>query len=58
MDGEPSKIFVLSLSPKDAGTPHVEFMATVSQLIDERRRESLLACRTAEDMYRLLAGGG
>ena len=56
MDGGPSTIFVLGLSPEGAGTPHLEFMATVNQVLDERRREDLLACRTAEGMYRLLAG--
>lgn len=58
IDGKPSTIFVLGLSPEGAGTPHVEFMATLSQVLDEERREKLLACRTATDMHQLLAGAG
>ncbi len=58
MDGEPSTIFVLALSPEGVGTPHVQFMSKVSQILDEHCRERLLASRTAGEMYRLLTGSG
>ena len=51
LDGEPSRIFVLVLSPKDFSGPHVRFLATISQVLHEEGREALLGCRTAEAMY-------
>ena len=57
LDEEPSTIFVLSLSPESMGTPHLEFMAAVSQALDEARREALLRCDSAAEMYALLTEG-
>ena len=51
LDGEPSRIFVLVLSPKDFSGPHVRFLATISQVLHEEGREALLSCHTAEEMY-------
>ncbi len=50
MDGQPSRIFVLTLSPKSAATPHVRFMSMVSQLLNEEGRAALLAAESIEDM--------
>ncbi len=56
MDGLPSSIFVLILSPKTTSGPHVEFLSTISQILDEEGRESLLTCTTAVEMYSVLTG--
>jgi len=56
IDGEPSKIFVLTLSPKSSTTPHVQFMATVSQTLNEEGRRLLLECQTSEEMYAVITG--
>ena len=58
LDGEPSRIFVLVLSPKDVSGPHIRFLSTISQVMDENGRRSLLECRTSEEMYAFLASTG
>ena len=57
IDGEPSRIFLLTLSPKSRATPHMRFMSKVGQLLDDARRPHLLAARTRLDIYGLLCGG-
>ncbi|MHC4715871.1 MAG: cation:proton antiporter domain-containing protein, partial [Planctomycetota bacterium] len=57
MDGEPARIFIMTLSPADKPAPHVEFMSAVSRLLDSERRPAILACRSAEQVYELLCGG-
>lgn len=42
IDGEPSRIFILELAPSSAGGPHLQFMSTVSQILDRKTRSSLL----------------
>ncbi len=54
MDEEPSRIFVMVLSPRHAAAPHVQFMSTVSQVLDESGRAALLACTTPSEMYHAL----
>jgi Kef-type K+ transport system membrane component KefB/mannitol/fructose-specific phosphotransferase system IIA component (Ntr-type) len=58
LDGEPSRIFVLVLSRQDVAGPHVRFLATISQVLDEACRASLLTCTTADEMCALLSGDG
>ena len=55
-DGKPSTIFVLTLSPNKVGTPHVQFMSTVSQILITDARKRLLACKTSTRMYQALTG--
>lgn len=54
LDGQPARIVILSLSPRTAAAPHVQFMSAISQALDERTRLLLLACTTAADMYAVL----
>ncbi len=54
MDGQPSKIFFLTLSPTNKPAPHVHFMATISQVLDKEGREKILKCKTEEDIYKVL----
>ncbi len=56
LDGQPTTIIVLTLSPSDAAAPHIQFMATVSRRLDETGRRALLACQTADAMYNVLSG--
>jgi len=54
MDGAPSRIFVLTLSPKSRPAPHVQFMSTISRLLDSEGRERILSCETAREVYEAL----
>jgi Kef-type K+ transport system membrane component KefB/mannitol/fructose-specific phosphotransferase system IIA component (Ntr-type) len=54
MDGEPSTIFVLALSPESATAPHMQFMAMISNALDESGRDELLKCSTPKEMYQAL----
>lgn len=56
IDGEPTRIVVLTLSPKDAAAPHVQFMSTVSQTLDEEGRKLMLTCDSSQEMYDVLTG--
>jgi len=56
MDGEPARIFIMTLSPADRPAPHVEFIAAVSRLLDSERRAAILECTTGEQVYELLSG--
>jgi len=54
LDGKPSRIIVLTLSPKTRAAPHMQFMSMMSQILGERGRTELLSCDTAEEMYAVL----
>jgi Kef-type K+ transport system membrane component KefB/mannitol/fructose-specific phosphotransferase system IIA component (Ntr-type) len=51
MDGQPSRIFILTLSPKSIPAPHIQFMSTVSQILDRDGRNRILAGKSAEEIY-------
>jgi nitrogen PTS system EIIA component len=55
LDGEPARIFIMTLSPKDRTGPHIQFLAEISQLLKSSdKRESLLKQSTAEEIFRVL----
>ncbi len=57
MDGLPSRIFIMTLSPKDQHGPHLQFLAEVSALLkDAGRREALAAAATTDDACRIFFG--
>ncbi len=56
IDGEPSDIIVLTLSPKTTAAPHVQFMSMISQALNVKGREALRACEKPKEMYKVLAG--
>jgi len=57
LDGKPSRILVLTLSPVEGGTPHIQFMAGISRFLsDAGNRSMLLHQRTGQDMLSLLSG--
>jgi len=54
MDSKPAKIVVLTLSPKSKPAPHIQFMSTISQVLNHDGRERILACSSAEQLYTAL----
>lgn len=58
LDGQPSTIFVMTLSPEGAATPHIQFMSEISQILTPECCDRLLACTNEQEMLAVLAGGG
>jgi PTS system nitrogen regulatory IIA component len=57
LDGQPSRIFVMTLSPVNRTGPHIQFLAEVSRQLNEPAiRERLLQATTAEDVLNIIAG--
>lgn len=57
MDGQPSRIFIMTLSPTKRTGPHIQFLAEVSRLISPpEEREKLLSAQTHGEVYELLTG--
>ena len=52
IDGQPSRIFILTLSPESKPAPHVQFMSTVSQVLNADGRDRILAGRGAREIHR------
>lgn len=50
LDGEPARIILLTVSPKSAPAPHVQFMAQIAQRLTDEGRANLMACTTAAEM--------
>lgn len=51
LDGEESKIFIMTLSPIDRVGPHVQFLAEVSMVIKtQKAREEILEAKTAKEV--------
>ncbi len=57
MDGSPSSIFIMTLSPAKQAGPHIQFLAEVIRVVSgTEKREMLLACTTSLEMYKILLG--
>ena len=57
LDGQPSTIFVMTVSPDSRTGPHIQFLAEVSRpLNDASIRSKLLSAASREDVLRLLVG--
>lgn len=55
LDGKPSRIFILSISPANRAGPHIQFLAEISRLLNHReRRDRLLQATTPEALYAML----
>jgi len=55
LDGEKSRIFILTLSPVNRSGPHVQFLAEISQLLtDSQKRDRLLKAQTADQVLDIL----
>jgi Kef-type K+ transport system membrane component KefB len=44
----------IALSPESATAPHMQFMAMISNALDESGRDELLKCSTPKEMYQAL----
>lgn len=57
MDGSPSTIFIMTISPVERTGPHIQFLAEISRLISQpAERARLLAAKTHADVYETLTG--
>ena len=57
LDGQPSTIFVMTVSPDSRTGPHIQFLAEISRpLNDASVRARLLAATSREDVLKLLIG--
>lgn len=51
LDGEPSRIFIMTLSPVDRVGPHVQFLAEISMIIKtQEARTRLLQAKSAHEV--------
>lgn len=56
IDGTPSRIFVLTLSPLTASAPQIRLMSSMSQTLDANGRQALLAAESPGEMFLALTG--
>jgi PTS system nitrogen regulatory IIA component len=55
IDGQPVRIFLLVLGPRDQAGLHLRFLARVARLLKKReRREALLACTDADQAWQVV----
>jgi len=55
LDGKPARIILLTLSPRDAQEPYLQFMARMSQFLRrEENRRRLLEADNDEELHRVL----
>ena len=56
LDGQPARIFIMTLSPVNRTGPHIQFLAEISrQLNDPAIRERLLHATTADEILNIIA---
>ena len=56
LDGQPSRIFVMTISPDNRTGPHIQFLAEISrQLNDPKVRDAILNAKSREEIVDLLA---
>jgi len=54
LDGEPSRIFIMTLSAADRTGPHVQFLAEISNVLKSKGvREKLLEAKSKAEVLRL-----
>lgn len=57
LDGEPARIFILTLSPPEKTGPHLQFLAEVSQLFkDEAKRARVVEAGSSAELLELITG--
>jgi PTS system nitrogen regulatory IIA component len=56
LDGEPCRIFIMTLSPVEKTGPHLQFLAEVSLLFkSSEKRAEILKSSSAEEIIRILS---
>jgi Kef-type K+ transport system membrane component KefB/mannitol/fructose-specific phosphotransferase system IIA component (Ntr-type) len=58
IDGHPTHIIVLTLSPLAASVPYLQFISMVSKVLNDQGRAALSACDSPEEMYAVLTDAG
>ncbi|MBN2508716.1 MAG: PTS sugar transporter subunit IIA [Spirochaetales bacterium] len=54
LDGEPSRIFIMTVSPVHRTGPHLQFLASISQLLKSKeQRDQILAAASPKDIIAL-----
>ena len=57
VDGKPSRIFIMTLSPPDRVGPHIRFLSEIGRILKHRKvRDALLRAETAEQLLKALRG--
>ena len=57
LDGEPSKIFIMTVSRRDSTGPHIQFLAEVSKVLNNPAlRDLILAATSREEVLKILTG--
>ena len=56
LDGRPSSIFIMTLSPRDASVPYAQVIATITRTLKAEVRAQLLSAETAEEACNVLLG--
>jgi len=52
IDGKPSKIFILILSPKAVSGPHIQLLAGLASILKEKQaRSQLLSCKNKKEVW-------
>jgi fructose-specific phosphotransferase system IIA component len=55
LDGQPSKVFIMTLSPKKNTGPHIQFLSSISAILNKPHFiDDLLACPNAASVKELL----
>ena len=55
MDGRPTHIFFLLMTPENSTGPHLKVLARISKILkNETFRERLLAASSGDDIYRII----
>ncbi len=58
LDGEPSRIFIMTLSPKSASGPHLQFLSSVGAILSKDWiAGQLLNCTTASEVKEVMING-
>lgn len=51
LDGEPSRIFIMTISPLNRTGPHVQFLAEISKILQsEENRQAILTAKSAAEI--------
>jgi len=57
LDGEASKIFIMTVSRRDSTGPHIEFLAEISKVLNNPAlRGKILAASSREELLKVLTG--
>ena len=55
LDGQPAKIFIMTLSPLNRSGPHIQFLAEITRLLkNKEKREKILQALSEEEVLEIL----